>query len=181
MDLGENVNTPTTRLLTLLNVSALKSRKRTRDEDSPAPKLNKRKTVKLAEDITLDPGPSILHDRTNNDADDEVVGGDEDNDDMDSQGTLSVWFREMYSNTLRQILHHHTNSIMDQILILYQRHQEALWIKGAGRLRGRKLAHYELCLVYETRTPSLHRKNWLNRQQYVVSCSILHAAEIFME
>lgn len=91
MDLGENVNTPTTRLLTLLNVSALKSKKRTCDEDLlPFEKLNKRKTVKLAEDITLDPGPSILCDSTNNGTEDEVAGGNEENDGVDSQGTLSV-------------------------------------------------------------------------------------------
>lgn len=91
MDLGENVNTPTTRLLTLLNVSALKSKKRTRDEDLlPFEKLNKRKTVKLAEDITLDPGSSILCDSTNNGTEDEVAGSNEENDGVDSQGTLSV-------------------------------------------------------------------------------------------
>ncbi|KAG2363330.1 hypothetical protein BDR07DRAFT_1404667 [Suillus spraguei] len=99
MDLGESVNTPTTRLLTLLNVSALKSRKRTRDEDSPAPKLNKRKTVRLAEDITLDPSPSILHDRTNNDVDDEVVGGDEENDSMDLQEITSPYEQHYGPNT----------------------------------------------------------------------------------
>lgn len=142
MDLGENVNTPTTRLLTLLNVSALKSRKRTRDEDSPAPeKLNKRKTVKLVEDVTLDPGPSMLCDRTNNGTDDEVLGGNEENDDVDPQGTSLVWFKEMYSKVLRQILLRHTNSITDQIQSLYQMHQEALWINDTGRLRGRKLAN----------------------------------------
>jgi hypothetical protein len=183
MDLGENVNTPTTRLLTLLNVSALKSRKRTRDEDSPAlEKLNKRKTVKLAEDITLDPGPSILSDSTNNGTDDEVVGGNEENDGVDSQGTLSVWFRcEMYSKTLRQISLRHTNNTMDLIQSLYQMHQEVLWIKNAGRHLGRKLANYQLCLVYEMKITSLHRENWPKRQQYVVPCSISHAVEIFMK
>jgi U3 small nucleolar RNA-associated protein 25 len=96
MDLGENVNTPTTRLLTLLNVSALKSRKRTCDEDlQPLEKLNRRKTVKLAEDITLDPGPSILCDTTNNGTGDEVAGGNEEDDGVDSRGTLSVWLSEM--------------------------------------------------------------------------------------
>ncbi|KAG1751370.1 uncharacterized protein EDB91DRAFT_1105029 [Suillus paluster] len=63
--------------------SALKSKKRIREEDSPAPeKLNKRKTVKLAEDIALAPGPSILQDKTNNSADDEAIGGTEDNEDI---------------------------------------------------------------------------------------------------
>ncbi|KAG2148663.1 DUF1253-domain-containing protein [Suillus bovinus] len=100
MDLGENVNTPTTRLLTLLNVSALKSRKRTRDEDSPAPeKLNKRKTVKIAEDITLDPGPSILHDRTNNGIDDEVIGGNEENDEVNSRDVTSLYEQHYGPNT----------------------------------------------------------------------------------
>ncbi|KAG2051932.1 digestive organ expansion factor [Suillus hirtellus] len=100
MDLGENVNTPTTRLLTLLNVSALKSRKRTRDEDSPAPeKLNKRKTVKLVEDVTLDPGPSMLCDRTNNGTNDEVLGGNEENDDVDPQDITSAYEQHYGPNT----------------------------------------------------------------------------------
>ncbi|KAG2135423.1 DUF1253-domain-containing protein [Suillus clintonianus] len=100
MDLGDNVNTPTTRLLTLLNVSALKSRKRPRDEDLPAPeKLNKRKTVKLAEDITLDPGPSILFDKTNNAADEEVTGGNEENDGVDVQDITSLYEQHYGPNT----------------------------------------------------------------------------------
>ncbi|KAG1752785.1 DUF1253-domain-containing protein [Suillus lakei] len=114
MDLDENVNTPTTRLLTLLNVSALKSRKRSRDEDSPAPeKLNKRKTVKLAEDITLNPGPSILHDETYNDADDEVIGGNEENDDVDLQGTYTSPYEQHYGpNT--GLVSHASRSSVDQ-------------------------------------------------------------------
>lgn len=97
MDLGENVNTPTTRLLTLLNVSALKSRKRTRDEDPPAhEKLNKRKPIKLAEDISLEPEPSILHDKINQGIED-AVRTNEDSDNL--QGMLLVWFRNAYSNT----------------------------------------------------------------------------------
>ncbi|KAH0827979.1 digestive organ expansion factor [Lanmaoa asiatica] len=41
----EDANTPTTRLLTLLNVSALKSRNRPREDSYPREKLNKRKCI----------------------------------------------------------------------------------------------------------------------------------------
>ncbi|KAG6375477.1 hypothetical protein JVT61DRAFT_3036 [Boletus reticuloceps] len=41
----EDANTPTTRLLTLLNVSALKSRKRPTEDPLPREKLNKRKAL----------------------------------------------------------------------------------------------------------------------------------------
>jgi len=83
MDLGEDINTHTTRLLTLLNVSALKSRKRTRDEDLHAhEKLNRRKTIKLAEDMDLDPD-----DKINPDVED-ATGANEDSDEL--QGMLSL-------------------------------------------------------------------------------------------
>ncbi|KAJ8584542.1 DUF1253-domain-containing protein [Rhizopogon salebrosus TDB-379] len=98
MDPGEDVNTPTTRLLTLLNVSALKSRKRTRDEDPPAhEKLNKRKTVKLADDINLDPGPSILHDKTNINAENTI--GTIEESDNDSQDTTALYEQHYGPNT----------------------------------------------------------------------------------
>lgn len=41
----EDANTPTTRLLTLLNVSALKSRKHPSEDSYPREKLNKRKST----------------------------------------------------------------------------------------------------------------------------------------
>ena len=46
----DDLNATTTRLLTLLNVSAVKTgkRKRTFDDSVPAPKLNKRKSVLFA-------------------------------------------------------------------------------------------------------------------------------------
>ncbi|KAH7913241.1 digestive organ expansion factor [Hygrophoropsis aurantiaca] len=64
MDEADEENTPTTRLLTLLNVSALK-RKRPLDSDSPVPeisrqKLNKRKAVGFA--ANLESGPSKVVD-----------------------------------------------------------------------------------------------------------------------
>lgn len=46
LDLEDDNNT-TTRLLTLLNVSALKSSKRQRTESTPRVKLNKRRSVEL--------------------------------------------------------------------------------------------------------------------------------------
>ncbi|KAJ8584268.1 DUF1253-domain-containing protein [Rhizopogon salebrosus TDB-379] len=101
MDPGEDVNTPTTRLLTLLNVSALKSRKRTRDEDPPVhEKLNKRKTVKLADDISisLDTGPSILHDKTNISAEN-IIGTNEESDNVDSQDTTALYEQHYGPNT----------------------------------------------------------------------------------
>jgi len=171
MDLGEDVNTPTTRLLTLLNVSALKSRKRIR-EDSPAPeKLNKRKTVKIAEDIDLDSGPLILHDKTNNGVEDDAIGRNEANDGVDLQGMafVSTIQGSVLQCILRQIPLHYTNSTMDQTPILYQMYQETLWTKDAGSLRGRKLVNYQRCLLYEMKIPPLHRKNWPKRQQYVQS------------
>lgn len=48
---SEDANTPTTRLLTLLNVSALKSKRHCRPSENPSlqPKLNKRrKSIKFA-------------------------------------------------------------------------------------------------------------------------------------
>ncbi|OAX39772.1 DUF1253-domain-containing protein [Rhizopogon vinicolor AM-OR11-026] len=96
MDLDEDVNTPTTRLLTLLNVSALKSRKRTRNEDPPAhEKLNKRKTVRLAEDIILDLAPSISHDKTDNGVEDAI----EINDNIDLQDTAAPYEQHYGPNT----------------------------------------------------------------------------------
>jgi len=87
----------TTRLLTLLNVSALKSRKRTWDDDPPArEKLNKRKTARLAEDISSDPGPSISH-KTDSGVED-AIGINEDTDNVDLQGMLSVRSRYAYFN-----------------------------------------------------------------------------------
>jgi hypothetical protein len=169
MDPGEDVNTPTTRLLTLLNVSALKSRKRTRDEDPPVhEKLNKRKTVKLADDISisLDPGPSILHDKTNISAEN-TIGTNEESDNVDSQGMLSVPSKKVFTNAGHQILLRCTNNIMDQIPISYQMRQEALWTNDDGHLPGRKWVNYRQCLVYETKIPPLRRKNSPKRQQYV--------------
>ncbi|KAH7888881.1 DUF1253-domain-containing protein [Phlebopus sp. FC_14] len=63
----EDTSTPTTRLLTLLNVSALKSRKRAfEDEDAYLQeKLNKRKSIKLAAEPELDASPSFPPDKTN--------------------------------------------------------------------------------------------------------------------
>jgi hypothetical protein len=141
MDPGEDVSTPTTRLLTLLNVSALKSRKRTRDEDPPAhEKLNKRKTVKLADAINLDPGPSILHDKTNISAENTL--GTTEESDNDSQGMLSVPSKKVFTNAGHQILLHCTNNIMDQIPISYQMRQEVLWTNDDGHLPGRKWVNY---------------------------------------
>ncbi|KAF9237553.1 digestive organ expansion factor [Melanogaster broomeanus] len=60
----EDANTPTTQLLTLLNVSALKSRKRMRDteesESGPHEKLNKRKPNKFNAEPECEAGPSEL-------------------------------------------------------------------------------------------------------------------------
>lgn len=61
----EDANSPTTKLLTLLNVSALKNRKRARVTEDPHrnEKLNKRrKSIKFAADDTPEP---ILQDTTN--------------------------------------------------------------------------------------------------------------------
>jgi len=61
----EDANSPTTKLLTLLNVSALKNRKRARVTEGPHTneKLNKRrKSIKFAADDTPEP---LLQDTTN--------------------------------------------------------------------------------------------------------------------
>ncbi|KIJ68111.1 hypothetical protein HYDPIDRAFT_107761 [Hydnomerulius pinastri MD-312] len=75
----EDAQTPTTRLLTLLNVSALRSRKRMREteESFSHEKLNKRKAVKVAAELEEEPGHSILQDKTNSQTEDEAAG-DED-------------------------------------------------------------------------------------------------------
>ncbi|KAG6335257.1 hypothetical protein ID866_3832 [Astraeus odoratus] len=68
----EDANLPTTKLLTLLNVSALKSRKRNGDiqDVSAKEKLNKRrKSARFEEEVTSEP---ILHDKTN------ALSGEED-------------------------------------------------------------------------------------------------------
>ncbi|KAF8134540.1 digestive organ expansion factor [Boletus edulis] len=55
----EDANTPTTRLLTLLNVSALKSRKRPTEDPLPREKLNKRKALAFtAHPLQPEPEPS---------------------------------------------------------------------------------------------------------------------------
>jgi U3 small nucleolar RNA-associated protein 25 len=65
----DDANLTTTRLLTLLNVSAVKTgkRKRTFDDSTPAPKLNKRKSVLFA-DLSNDGQTPAA---SNNTADDE--------------------------------------------------------------------------------------------------------------
>lgn len=61
----EDANSPTTRLLTLLNVSALKSRKRPREDPYPREKLNKRKCLNSAPAGQLaEPDPSQLQNET---------------------------------------------------------------------------------------------------------------------
>ena len=57
MDLGD-ANSPTTRLLTLLNVSALKSKKCPTEDLYPREKLNKRKCP--AAELRSEPDPSGL-------------------------------------------------------------------------------------------------------------------------
>lgn len=62
---AEDANSPTTKLLTLLNVSALKSRKRAQVTEDPHTneKLNKRhKSIKFTENDTL--APSIHQDES---------------------------------------------------------------------------------------------------------------------
>lgn len=56
LDLEDDNNT-TTRLLTLLNVSALKSSKRQRTESTPRVKLNKRRSVELDKAESASPTP----------------------------------------------------------------------------------------------------------------------------
>lgn len=65
MDL-EDANSPTTRLLTLLNVSALKSKKRPAEDPCPREKLNKRKHVNstAADSLQSEPDPSVPQNET---------------------------------------------------------------------------------------------------------------------
>lgn len=62
----EDANTTTTRLLTLLNVSALKSRKRPREDPYPREKLNKRKYLNpIAAGLRPEPDPTELQNEAN--------------------------------------------------------------------------------------------------------------------
>jgi U3 small nucleolar RNA-associated protein 25 len=87
----EDANTPTTRLLTLLNVSALKSRKRTRDteesESGPHEKLNKRKSNKFTgAEPEREAGPSVFHGKTNAHPDGHVGVDDEEIEETEGDG-----------------------------------------------------------------------------------------------
>lgn len=64
---AEDANTPTTRLLTLLNVSALKSRKRPGEAPYPREKLNKRKHLNSTTN-----GPSELQNEAVNQPGDDL-------------------------------------------------------------------------------------------------------------
>lgn len=64
----EDANTPTTRLLTLLNVSALKSTKRPSEDPYPREKLNKRR---CADKPRFEPEPSELQNETVSQPDDD--------------------------------------------------------------------------------------------------------------
>lgn len=83
----EDANTPTTRLLTLLNVSALKSRKRP-GEDSyyPREKLNKRRSVNSIDGSRPEPESSELQSEAVLQPDDDLDAAeqevDEDRDDL---------------------------------------------------------------------------------------------------
>lgn len=69
----EEANSPTTRLLTLLNVSALKSRKRPSEDPYPREKLNKRRYLdSTANGSRTEPEPSELQNVATSQPDDDL-------------------------------------------------------------------------------------------------------------